>query len=204
MCWQRQPRRIFDAAAPTSRPQKLERTALYDLHLQLGGKMVPFAGYELPVQYPAGVLKEHLHCRAEGAWRRQRRRQLCDCRRLGPSPAVIVAWTASPQLTYCLSTLRCSPAPSCCLTTAGSSSLFDVGHMGQLVWRGKDAVAFLETVTVADVAELKPSACSSRRRGAAGLTHATTRHRRHVRLLAPVVPTAAWVPAPLPPQTSPS
>ncbi|MDE3028059.1 MAG: glycine cleavage system aminomethyltransferase GcvT, partial [Paracoccaceae bacterium] len=42
----------------------LKRTALYDLHLALGAKMVPFAGYEMPVQYPAGVLKEHLHTRA--------------------------------------------------------------------------------------------------------------------------------------------
>jgi len=42
----------------------LNRTALYDLHLELGAKMVPFAGYEMPVQYPLGVLKEHLHCRA--------------------------------------------------------------------------------------------------------------------------------------------
>ncbi len=42
----------------------LERTCLYDLHVELGAKMVPFAGYEMPVQYPMGVLKEHLHCRA--------------------------------------------------------------------------------------------------------------------------------------------
>ncbi len=42
----------------------LRRTPLYALHLELGGKMVPFAGYEMPVQYPAGVLKEHLHTRA--------------------------------------------------------------------------------------------------------------------------------------------
>jgi len=42
----------------------LNRTVLYDLHLELGAKMVPFAGYEMPVQYPMGVLKEHLHCRA--------------------------------------------------------------------------------------------------------------------------------------------
>lgn len=39
-------------------------TPLYDLHLELGAKMVPFAGYSMPVQYPAGVMKEHLHCRA--------------------------------------------------------------------------------------------------------------------------------------------
>ncbi len=42
----------------------LMRTGLYDLHLELGAKMVPFAGYEMPVQYPLGVLKEHLHTRA--------------------------------------------------------------------------------------------------------------------------------------------
>ncbi|MDP3862385.1 MAG: glycine cleavage system aminomethyltransferase GcvT [Phaeovulum sp.] len=42
----------------------LLRTGLYDLHLRLGAKIVPFAGYEMPVQYPMGVLKEHLHTRA--------------------------------------------------------------------------------------------------------------------------------------------
>ncbi|MCB2134987.1 MAG: glycine cleavage system aminomethyltransferase GcvT, partial [Rhodobacteraceae bacterium] len=42
----------------------LKRTVLYDLHIELGGKMVPFAGYEMPVQYPMGVMKEHLHTRA--------------------------------------------------------------------------------------------------------------------------------------------
>lgn len=42
----------------------LKRTGLFDLHIDLGAKMVPFAGYEMPVQYPMGVLKEHLHTRA--------------------------------------------------------------------------------------------------------------------------------------------
>ncbi len=42
----------------------LQQTPLYDLHLELGGKMVPFAGYSMPVQYPMGVMKEHLHTRA--------------------------------------------------------------------------------------------------------------------------------------------
>lgn len=42
----------------------LRRTPLYPLHLELGAKMVPFAGYEMPLQYPQGILKEHLHCRA--------------------------------------------------------------------------------------------------------------------------------------------
>ncbi len=41
----------------------LKRTPLYDLHVSLGAKMVPFAGYAMPVQYPMGVLKEHLWTR---------------------------------------------------------------------------------------------------------------------------------------------
>jgi aminomethyltransferase len=41
----------------------LKRTPLYALHLSLGAKMVPFAGYEMPVQFAAGVLREHLHTR---------------------------------------------------------------------------------------------------------------------------------------------
>ncbi|HVK54794.1 MAG TPA: glycine cleavage system aminomethyltransferase GcvT [Burkholderiales bacterium] len=44
--------------------QTLSRTPLHALHLELGGKMVPFAGYEMPVQYPTGILKEHNHTRA--------------------------------------------------------------------------------------------------------------------------------------------
>src|SRR3954462_10297446 len=41
----------------------LKRTPLHALHLARGGKMVPFAGYDMPVQFSAGVLKEHLHTR---------------------------------------------------------------------------------------------------------------------------------------------
>ena len=90
------------APAPPQTPP-LEHTALHSLHLELGGKMVPFAGYSLPVQYPAGVLKSHLHTRAPGC-----------------------------------------------------ASLFDVGHMGQLLWRGSSRAAFLESVCVADVADIAP------------------------------------------------
>jgi aminomethyltransferase len=42
----------------------LLRLGLHDLHVSLGGRMVPFAGYEMPVQYSAGVMAEHLHTRA--------------------------------------------------------------------------------------------------------------------------------------------
>src|SRR3954464_3114581 len=41
----------------------LKFTALHALHVARGGKMVPFAGYDMPVQYAAGVLREHLHTR---------------------------------------------------------------------------------------------------------------------------------------------
>ena len=41
----------------------LKRTPLHALHLARGGKMVPFAGYDMPVQYATGVLREHLHTR---------------------------------------------------------------------------------------------------------------------------------------------
>ena len=79
----------------TSHP--LKKTHLYSYHKEeLKAKMVPFAGYEMPVQYPDGVLKEHLHCRE-------------------------------------------------------SVGLFDVSHMGQLRIEGKDALEFLEYITVADV-----------------------------------------------------
>jgi aminomethyltransferase len=41
----------------------LLRTPLHALHRELGAKLVPFAGYEMPVQYPDGIIAEHLHCR---------------------------------------------------------------------------------------------------------------------------------------------
>ncbi len=42
----------------------LRETPLHALHLRLGARMTPFAGYDMPVQYPAGIIKEHLHTRA--------------------------------------------------------------------------------------------------------------------------------------------
>src|ERR1700726_2889434 len=42
----------------------LKRTPLHALHVACGGKMVPFTGYDMPVQYATGVLREHLHTRA--------------------------------------------------------------------------------------------------------------------------------------------
>ncbi len=45
----------------------LLKTPLHALHLELGAKMVEFAGYEMPVSYPAGILAEHRHCRSAAA-----------------------------------------------------------------------------------------------------------------------------------------
>jgi aminomethyltransferase len=42
----------------------LKRTPLHEMHVRLGARMVPFAGYEMPVQFPSGIIKEHLHTRA--------------------------------------------------------------------------------------------------------------------------------------------
>ncbi|WP_425928856.1 glycine cleavage system aminomethyltransferase GcvT [Pseudomonas sp. NyZ201] len=45
--------------------ETLLKTPLHALHLELGARMVPFAGYDMPVQYPLGVMKEHLHTREQ-------------------------------------------------------------------------------------------------------------------------------------------
>lgn len=53
------PENALSAIAP-----ELLKTPLYDLHLELGARMVPFAGYSMPVQYPAGLMAEHHHTRS--------------------------------------------------------------------------------------------------------------------------------------------
>ena len=45
--------------------EDLNKTPFYDMHLKNGAKMVPFAGYDMPVQYPLGVMKEHQHTRTK-------------------------------------------------------------------------------------------------------------------------------------------
>jgi len=49
---------------PAADALPLKRTPLYDLHVARGARMVGFAGYEMPVQYPTGIIAEHLHTRA--------------------------------------------------------------------------------------------------------------------------------------------
>lgn len=51
-------------ATPESIHNELLTTPLNALHLELGARMVPFAGYSMPVQYPMGLMAEHLHTRA--------------------------------------------------------------------------------------------------------------------------------------------
>ena len=52
---------LENALSATDAP--LLKTPLNDLHLELGARMVPFAGYSMPVQYPTGLMAEHLHTR---------------------------------------------------------------------------------------------------------------------------------------------
>jgi aminomethyltransferase len=51
------------ASSDTAAATELRQTPLHALHLELGARMVPFAGYSMPVQYPAGLMAEHRHTR---------------------------------------------------------------------------------------------------------------------------------------------
>ncbi len=53
--------------ATTTTTPALLRTPLHELHLELGARLVPFAGYAMPVQYPAGIVAEHRQCREAAA-----------------------------------------------------------------------------------------------------------------------------------------
>ncbi len=57
---------MSDSSSNTSSasPENLLKTPLHDLHVALGARMVPFAGYSMPVQYPAGLIAEHNHTRS--------------------------------------------------------------------------------------------------------------------------------------------
>ena len=52
------------ATDPSLTQSELQKTPLHRLHVELGAKMVPFAGYDMPVSYPDGLIKEHLHTRS--------------------------------------------------------------------------------------------------------------------------------------------
>ncbi len=52
---------------PDTPATALLETPLHALHLRLGARMVPFAGYAMPVQYPTGLMAEHKQCREAAA-----------------------------------------------------------------------------------------------------------------------------------------
>ncbi len=78
-----------------------QRTQLYNVHVQAGAKIIPFGGFDMPMNYPKGIIAEHHAVRK-------------------------------------------------------SCGIFDVSHMGEVEVRGTDALAFLQKLTVNDVALLKP------------------------------------------------
>ncbi|CAL9763635.1 unnamed protein product [Musa acuminata subsp. burmannicoides] len=55
------------AAAPAAEPAELKKTVLHDFHVEHGGKMVPFAGWSMPIQYKDSIMDSTLHCRAAGS-----------------------------------------------------------------------------------------------------------------------------------------
>src|SRR5262249_52426507 len=67
----------MSSGAPALSPQTLKRTPLHDAHLAAGARMVPFAGYDMPVQYRDGILKEHQWTRAHAG--------LFDVSHMGPA-----------------------------------------------------------------------------------------------------------------------
>ncbi|KNE65799.1 hypothetical protein AMAG_19213 [Allomyces macrogynus ATCC 38327] len=91
----------------------VKRTALYDFHVAQGAKMVPFAGWDMPLQYAdKSHVQAHMHCRE-------------------------------------------------------AASIFDVSHMLQTRWTGKDAIEFIESLVVGDIQALAP-----------GAAHAVALHQR--------------------------
>src|SRR6218665_1614694 len=75
--------RAIDPGVPMSEPsdQPLQTVVLNDEHVKIGGPMVPFSGYSLPVQYPAGIIAEHKWTREHAG--------LFDVSHMGPSFLVL-------------------------------------------------------------------------------------------------------------------
>lgn len=59
-------RRSFADAAPAA-SQELKKTMLYDYHVENGGKMVPFAGWSMPIQYKDSIMESTINCRSHGS-----------------------------------------------------------------------------------------------------------------------------------------
>ena len=89
----------------------LKSTPLDALHRELGARMVPFAGYAMPVQYPAGIMTEHLHCRSKAA--------LFDVSHMGQGSLLGAAAAAALE--------RLVPGDMACAET-GAAALHDFDH----------------------------------------------------------------------------
>lgn len=103
---------------------ELKKTPLEALHLSLAGKMVGFAGYSLPVHYPAGILKEHLHTRtAAGLFDVSHMGQIASPR--GRVSRPMPPWRSRRSCPSMCSGLRrvVSAMPSSRTTRAGSSTI---------------------------------------------------------------------------------
>ena len=81
--------------------EELLTTALHDRHVELGAQMVEFGGWDMPIQYPAGIVQEHL-------------------------------------------------------ATRKNAGIFDVSHMGRFIFRGQNALAFLQHTLTNNAAALEP------------------------------------------------
>jgi glycine cleavage system aminomethyltransferase T len=96
----------------------LKTTPLTETHVALGARMVPFAGYSMPVQYSEGVLKEHLWTREHAG--------LFDVSHMGQARLRGVAPLAAFERSFRATSSASSPAgrstPSCSTATAGSST----------------------------------------------------------------------------------
>jgi aminomethyltransferase len=90
----------FPIATMNTSEQTTKRTLFYDIHAELGAKIIPFAGFDMPVNYPKGILHEHFAVR----------------RNIG---------------------------------------IFDVSHMGEVEIRGKNALDFVQELTVNDASKLE-------------------------------------------------
>jgi glycine cleavage system aminomethyltransferase T len=168
-----------DAAATetTAASSSSKKTALYDWHVELGGDMVPFAGYVLPVLYKnkdsdessggGGVLHEHLWCRSEGKC------SLFDVSHMGQ-----VKSTSFFSFLGCFCHRPCNrfffylfvfsfvPIPLFCVLASPARTLLNlslstltslatsVGDSQKIRWHGADRVSFLERLVVGDLAGL--------------------------------------------------
>eukprot|EP00898_Chlorokybus_atmophyticus_P004550 jgi/Chlat1/5096/Chrsp33S05113 len=135
------------AAAAAAAEQDLKKTALYDFHVAHGGKMVPFAGWSMPIQYKDSIMDATVHCR----------RQADTDQAQWPALDVCNYRISSRNASLFLCFLLCLMFwDMSAMLGQSAASLFDVSHMCGLTLRGRDAISFIETLVVGDIAGLTP------------------------------------------------